>query len=311
MKVSIIVPVYNAEKYLHKCLDSLVAQTLDDYEVILINDGSKDSSGEILKEYGEKYPEKIKHITVENGGQGRARNIGISMAQGEYLGFADSDDWVDPTMFEKLYNAARENDADMALCDCMECYYDGRENYFDMCSYANPMYITTAVWNKLFKKSLAENITFPEGLWYEDLSYVIEFIIRAKKIAPVHEALYFYRIGQTSTMTNNNSKKNLDILKILDGLKEKMLPDREEDFKILVLRHLLLDTVNRVAAHNNGEKSAVIAELRDYAGKVIPDLLHDPSFKRESASRRVVMFLNYNGMEQLSQFVFKLKKMLR
>ena len=102
MKVSIIVPVYNAEKYLEKCLDSLCCQSLDDYELILINDGSRDSSAQIMESYRGKYPDTVRTLTVENGGQGRARNIGISMAKGDYIGFADSDDWVCPDMFKTV-----------------------------------------------------------------------------------------------------------------------------------------------------------------------------------------------------------------
>ena len=308
MKVSIIVPVYNAEKYLYDCLNSLVMQTLDDYEVILINDGSKDSSEKILREYAEKYPRRVKYVTVENGGQGRARNIGLSMAKGDYIGFADSDDWVEPSMYEKLYNAAVENDADMSLCDCIECYEDGRTIYSEMSSYGHPMHITTAVWNKLFKKSVVQNIEFPQGLWYEDLAYVINFMLKAKKIVPVKEGLYYYRIGQLSTMTNNNSKKNLDMIKILEGLKENMLPDYKEDFETLVIRHALLDTINRVAAQKSTDKKQVIRALTDYIRINIPDLSSCGSYRNEPFKRRLIMFLNYYGLEKISQIIFRIKK---
>jgi len=311
VKVSIIVPVYNAEKYLEECLDSLLNQTLDDYELILVNDGSKDSSEEILREYAEKYPRKLKYITVENGGQGRARNIGIEMAQGEYLGFADSDDWVDPTMFEKLYNAAVECDADMSLCDCIECYSDGRTNYFSMTEYVHPMHITTSVWNKLFRSELAKTISFPHGLWYEDLTYVISFVLKARKIVPVHEGLYYYRIGQLSTMTNNNSRKNLDIIKILEGLKKDMLPEYKDDFETLVIRHILLDTVNRVAAQNSPDKKDVIKELLKYVHKHIPSLKSCKAYMDETSKRKLIMFLNYHGLDGLANGILTIKKRIR
>ena len=117
MKLSIIVPVYNVRAYLPACLDSLVNQTLDNYEVILVDDGSSDGSAEIIKDYCERYPELIRSIRVENGGQGRARNFAIEMARGDYLGFVDSDDWITADMYEKLYNTAVRENADVVVCD--------------------------------------------------------------------------------------------------------------------------------------------------------------------------------------------------
>ena len=105
-KVSVIIPVYNTEQYLNKCLDSLVNQTLKDIEIILINDGSTDNSQNIIDEYSAKYPDKIKSFIKENGGQATARNLGITKATGEYIGFVDSDDWIELNMYEELYNKA-------------------------------------------------------------------------------------------------------------------------------------------------------------------------------------------------------------
>ena len=102
MKVSIIVPVYNVEKYLPKCLDSLVSQTIDDFEILVVNDGSPDRSQDIIDEYSRRYPEKVVSLVKENGGQGSARNMALEIAKGEYIGFVDSDDWVDVTMYEKM-----------------------------------------------------------------------------------------------------------------------------------------------------------------------------------------------------------------
>lgn len=108
VKVSIIVPVYNVEKYLKKCLNSLVNQTLDDIEIIVVNDESPDNSQRIIDEFEKKYPSKIKTITKKNGGQGSARNEGLKVATGEYIGYVDSDDYISNTMFEKMYNTAKK-----------------------------------------------------------------------------------------------------------------------------------------------------------------------------------------------------------
>lgn len=306
MKLSIIVPVYNAEKYLEKCLDSLVNQTMDDYEVILVNDGSKDSSQSIIDSYVNQYPELIRAVTVENGGQGRARNIGIDMARGAYIGFVDSDDWVASDMFEKLYTAVVEDDADMAVCDTVQCFDDGSEVYLPMSRFESAMEITTAVWNKLFKKELVEGIRFPEGLWYEDADFVIKIVLGCKNIDRVNEGLYFYRCGQLSTMNNKNARKNLDMISIMEDLKAYMLPRGfRAEFEELLLCHLLLDAINRVNVQRGEGCEEVIKTLRGYARESVPNLRACPGYKKQSLKRRIVMSLNYNGMHAIARRLFK------
>ena len=116
-KVSIIVPIYNVEMYIEKCLETLVNQTLKDIEIILVNDGSKDSSAEIAKKYLEKYPEKIIYLEKENGGLSDSRNYGLPHAKGEYIAFLDSDDYVEENMYEEMYELAKKEDSDMVQCN--------------------------------------------------------------------------------------------------------------------------------------------------------------------------------------------------
>ena len=117
IKVSIIVPAYNVEQYIDKCLNSLVSQTIDDYEIIIVVDGSKDGSIEIVKQYYEKYPSIIKYYETANKGLSAARNYGLKKAKGEYVGFVDSDDYVSEKMFEKMYNYAINNECDIVVCN--------------------------------------------------------------------------------------------------------------------------------------------------------------------------------------------------
>ena len=117
VKVSIIVPVYNVEQYLSKCLESLVNQTLDDLEIIVVNDGSKDDSAQIAQRYAAQYPDKVRYLEKENGGLSDARNFGIDYANGAYLAFVDSDDFVLPTMMEEMYELCQKHDADIAICN--------------------------------------------------------------------------------------------------------------------------------------------------------------------------------------------------
>lgn len=306
MKLSVIVPVYNAERYLQKCLDSLVAQTVDDYEIILINDGSKDGSQSIIESYVNQYPGLIRALTVENGGQGRARNIGIEMARGDCLGFVDSDDWVDREMFQKLYSALETSGYDIAVCDTVQCFDSGAEKYIPMSRFDEPMSITTAVWNKLFRKSAVEGLRFPEGLWYEDAEYVIKAVLGCKDIARVNEGLYFYRCGQESTMNNKNARKNLDIISIMENLKAYMLPrGYHDEFEQVLVCHLLLDTINRVNLQRGEDWEEVIKKLREYARENIPALSACESYKRESLKRRIVMSLNYHGLHGVARMLFK------
>ena len=308
MKLSIIVPVYNAERFLRPCLDSLLAQTLEDFELLLVNDGSQDGSGAILEEYRRRDPRRIRVITVDNGGQGRARNLALDLAQGEFLGFADSDDWVEPRMFETLVRAAEEQNADLAVCDAVECWPDGRRVPLPLSRFPRPIKMGTEVWSKLFRRSVFGDLRFAEGVWYEDMAYVVQALLRTDRIARVPEALYCYRCGHSSTMNNRNAKRNRDLLKVLELLRRPMLDaGREEDFASLVLNHALLDGINRVRRQNGDEKETVINEIRDYVNQTIPDLRKCPAFRAESGRRRLVMWLNYHGLDRLSHSLLKLK----
>ena len=308
MKLSIIVPVYNAEKFLRPCLDSLLTQNVKDSELILVDDGSRDGSAGILEEYRAREPERIRVITVENGGQGRARNLALDLAKGEFLGFADSDDWVKPDIYEKMIARAEETGADMVVCDAEECWPDGRRDYIALSQYERPIKMSTEVWSKLVRRSSLGDLRFAEGLWYEDLAYVALLLLRTDKLAAVPEPLYCYRCGHTSTMNNNNSRKNRDLLAILDLLKAPMREaGRQEDYEALVLNHALLDGINRLGRHDTADKDAIIREIRDYVNQEIPDLRSSPAFRQESFPRRLVMWMNYHGLDKLSAALLKLK----
>jgi hypothetical protein len=228
-KVSVVMPVYNTEKYLRRSLEALVNQTLKDIEIIAINDGSTDSSLSILKEYASQYP-NIRVISKENGGQATARNMGIMECNGDYIGFADSDDYVDTTMFEKMYALAVSKN-----CDMVECYFhyimenkDGRvtnlkprgnvREYKDQ----QDMLINPQVspWNKLYRREVLHRagIHFPEGLIYEDTAFYIKTIPYVKKAAYLDEQLVYYFLRGTSTMNSNKSQRVGDIFPVLEDI---------------------------------------------------------------------------------------------
>lgn len=308
MKLSIIVPVYNVEKYLEQCVDSLLAQTVREKEIILVDDGSKDSSGKIADLYASRFPGIVQCLHLENGGQGRARNHGLRLAHGEYVGFVDSDDWIDPEMYRKMIEKAEETGADLVFCDFLEHYADGRENYLPAAFQDHPLSSAGSSCNKIFKRALIGSLTFPEGLWYEDFFFSAVMLTRASKMEYLREPLYHYRIAQNSTMHNDNAVKNLDILQIMDLLEKELTAiGREEDFRFFLINHVLLDTINRLSSQHSSESRNVIRRFQRYAHEKIPDLAACPSFRAEVRNRRIIMYLNYHGLAGLSRMILNLK----
>lgn len=220
MKVSVIVPVYNVAHYLARCLDSLISQTLSDLEIVIVDDGSTDDSAKIIADYAQRYGDKIRVFSKENGGQGSARNLGIRKAVGEYIGFVDADDYVDSNMFEAMYRAAKQSNADMVTCDY---YYitGAKKKYVDLYKpstqtdmFFNPW---AAPWNKIYKRSiLVDNeVWFPELRAYEDTAFYIDTIPFINTIANVPRAFVYQCYRDGSTM---NKKQDERVLLIFDVL---------------------------------------------------------------------------------------------
>ena len=221
-KLSIIVPVYNVEEYLEKCIKSIINQTYQDFELILINDGSTDSSGLICDNFANLDSRIIvKH--KENGGQSSARNLGIDIAKGTYIGFVDSDDWIHKGMYLKLINHAIEFDSDIAACNFLIMKKDGKfEPYlkaainreYDCESAIKEIYknevLTFSPCNKVYKRILFEDIKFLEGSILEDKDISYKLIYKSKKISYIKEELYFYRYNAHSTLRNKFTIKRLD-----------------------------------------------------------------------------------------------------
>ena len=309
MKLSVIVPAYNAEKTIRQSLDSILHQTRAVDELIVINDGSTDGTEKILQEYREAYPACFRFRTVENGGQGRARNIGFDLSTGGWIGYVDSDDWIDPEMYERLIDAAEREHADLALCEVLAHFPDGSTAREYIYREARAMAAAGFANNKLFRRSLIENVRFPEEkLWYEDAEFTAVAIHRAGKIAHLADPLYHYRRGLPSTMNNNNALKNLDLLEVMRHLEEELLPDDRDDFEFLVLNHVLLDAMNRVQVMTAEDKKDVLWLLRQYVREKIPRLNASRSFREESQNRRIIMRLHYLGLSGLAEGILKLKR---
>ncbi|MBR6435176.1 MAG: glycosyltransferase [Thermoguttaceae bacterium] len=221
-KISVIIPVYNVESYLRECLDSIVNQTFRDLEIICINDGSTDGSLAILEEYASK-DRRFQIVTKENGGQAECRNIGISMASGEYIQFVDSDDYLDLNACQTIYSKAVETQSDMvmflfhffgkfekrSLDDVKFIPSELTSNYDKIWFEFNNAQV---VWANLFRRDFLDNnnIRFHNGLYFEDVPFVAKASLLAKRISVIPCPLYYYRQRENSTM-NNKQKKELHI----------------------------------------------------------------------------------------------------
>ena len=219
VKVSIIVPVYNVDKYLEKCLDSLINQTLKDIEIICVNDGSTDNSLEILEKYSQK-DNRIIIINQDNAGVSVARNSGMKIAKGQYIGFVDSDDWVDLDFYEKLYNSAIANDADIAISSIIRWR---KYNKKYRVKYEDKVYTTLQekisacfipkncyVWNKLYKSHIVQNKHFTPNVYFEDIIWLPEVIKSSNKLITVSGTNYYYRVNNNSIVKKTSKKKRQD-----------------------------------------------------------------------------------------------------
>lgn len=227
IKVSVVVPVHNTEEYLDRCLKSLTNQSLKDIEIIIINDGSTDNSQKIIDYYKCKYP-NIKSFTTKNMGLSCARNLGVSFCVGEYIGFVDSDDYVEEDMYERMFQLANDNDLDIVGCDYNEIYTKhmriqasgifSSDNKLDMKK--SLYYIIPTVWNKIYKRSLLENtnITFTKGIHFEDVDFTYRLLPHIKSTDTVQTPLYNYNQRQDSISHQYNSKNLNDITQIWNNL---------------------------------------------------------------------------------------------
>ena len=218
LKVSIIVPAYNVESYISRCLDSLIKQTLKDLEIIVIDDGSMDRTLEVIKAY-KKLDSRIKVIEQTNRKQGAARNRGLEIAKGEFIGFVDSDDWVDFDYFEKMYNAAVKHNVNIAAANATRDYknktkihlkLEQEKAYYGANNIVKAIKNNLVVHSKIFRFDLIKDLRFPEGVFYEDAPYAIRAIHISDSLVTVPDTTYHYFSNQNSTMKQAVKGKNLE-----------------------------------------------------------------------------------------------------
>lgn len=228
-KISIIVPIYNVEKYLNRCIESILNQTFRDFELILVNDGSTDNSLDICRYY-EDIDNRICVINKNNGGLSSARNCGIKNAKYEYIGFIDGDDYIHPQMYELLYDAIIKNNSDLSICDYKKVFenesvinkiYSYNESYintFSNIECLNRLYDKNnkidfiIACNKLYKKDLFNTVDFPLGKLHEDEFIAHKILYETKKVTFINKKLYYYLQRENSIMGKGINIRTLDVL---------------------------------------------------------------------------------------------------
>ena len=276
--ISIIVPIYNAEKYIKKCLDSIINQTKKEIEIILVNDGSTDNTENIIKEYKDK---RIKYFKNNNHGIGYTRNFGIDKSTSKYIMFLDSDDYLDKTACEELFKKAEKDNLDIVISDFYKVYEDRVEeielpSFEDSSLKENPDILTEYLnpWAKLYNSKLVKdnNIKFVEDLKYEDAPFVIEALDKAKKIGKVNKPLNYYVIHGNSETTVRD-RKCFDILQIVDKIRKytknkEYLKDKIDKLTVRILTNYTIQQRNQKSKLIGLE---FIDKAFDYLKKEVPD----------------------------------------
>ena len=308
-KVSIIVPVYNVEKYIDKCLNSLVNQSLQDIEIIIVNDGSKDNSEKIVEQYVEKFPNKIVYLKKQNGGLSDARNFGIPHAKGEYVAFLDSDDYVEVDMYEKMYTLANTEDSDMVECDFYWEYPNKiKKDIGEIYSNKKEMLqkVRVVAWNKLIKRNVLEKskVKFPKGYLYEDVEFTYKLIPFINNVSFLKEPLihYIQRDNSISNSQNERTKEIFDILEnVLNYYKENAIYEEYKDeLEYTYTRYLLCSSLLRIVKIKNKKtRKKLIEETWNNLNTKFPDWKKNRILKQEKSAKNIYM-------RTMNKFIFKI-----
>lgn len=261
MKYSFVVPIYNVETYLKRCVDTLLHQSYRDFEIILVDDGATDSSGAIADEYARIYPERIRTVHQENTGQGGARNHGIELACGEYVILVDSDDYVSEKLLEVVDDFIKKYHNDILIFDYWIAHDNGEKTVHHLQGTEKYVPVTAkefvlenvAPWNKVIRRTLFQktNVRFPSRIFYEDLATMPCLAIYAKQIGRISDPLYYYVQRESSTMHVKNVERMMQIQTatkmVLDYYTEQgKFQEYFQELEYLTLSHVFFSGVERM-----------------------------------------------------------------
>ena len=282
--ISIIIPVYNGEKYLRPCIDSILHQTYQHWELLLIDDGSPDSSGAICDEYASD--PRISVVHKENGGQASARNQGVAMAKGEYISFVDCDDWLETDMYERMVQTMHSQQAEIIICGYIEEYKsrqkkvhaDGEMKVYEASEALKLVLrgkIGSYLWSMLFRREVVQEL-MPDLNPYEDHATIFKWISHARRVVVLHQAFYHYRQLGSSSLHSYNPKKGNHFFQ---AIKERyhyiadrnLLPGWESENRILYLRGCIKLTKDLARMPDyDVQLKAIIEEVRDELRNFLP-----------------------------------------
>lgn len=277
-EVSIIVPVFQVEKYIAQCIESVLNQTFQDFELILIDDGSKDKSGMICDSYAAK-DNRIHVIHTENKGAAAARNAGLERASGRFITFLDGNDFLAENMIERLHEVIVHSEYEMVVCDFLNIFPDENKNF---ALHLQEMEISgrevlahwkiqknygvwTVVWNKIYKRDILENLRFPEGKYFEDEFFSDQLYLRCNSIRVIPDVLCLHRVLETSTMNTHKTRNYLDLIDVFKTRIELYLEQElpvDEIYKILIC--MLEPYTKCVSEHFCGEDRERIRQGRRF-----------------------------------------------
>lgn len=307
-KYSIVIPVYNVENYIEKCVDSILKQEYKDFEIIIVDDGSTDRSIFKITEIVENNSDKIKIIRQENKGLGGARNTGLEQARGEYVWFVDSDDTIRKDALAVLNCFLEKEKADVVVFNLMDI--DEQGNYltkesgvtleykgvFSLEEMPQMLFMSPSACNKVFKRTLLEqnHIRFPEHVWFEDLSTIPKIYLHAKTIGYIDEELYLYLQRKGSIMKNSNIEKNKDIMRALDEISSYYQHDNvyncfKEEIEYLAIVNVYLLASVRVL--KGDKKSCLISELKKYMENKFPKYKENKYYSLLPRKHKIVIQL--------------------
>lgn len=310
MTFSIIVPVYNVEKYLSKCLDSILNQSFQDFEIIVVNDGSPDNSQDIIDEYAKNYPEKIKPFIKENGGLSDARNFGIERANGDYLLFVDSDDYISPSLLSELQQAQSRDNADLIRFSAQAVFENGELGEIYYCPEMSAVDGLEAISRLIDNKQMFEpawlyayrrhfwmenEFSFAKGRYHEDFGLTPEIIVKAKSFSAISSLGYFYVQSAISIMRGVSyekkvSKANDILFHSLNHIKTANTLIDNIDIKNKLLSYVANASINQIDNLKNPERSAYIDVVKK---EKIFDLLLQDTLKRRM--KKIYIKLKYGA----------------
>ncbi len=298
-KLSVIVPVYNVEAYVEKCLRTLVEQTLEDIEIIVVNDGSTDNSKEIVQKLAKQFPEKIIYVEKENGGLSDARNYGMPYAKGEYIAFLDADDYVEKDMYQKMYELAKKENSDMVECDFYWEYpnkqkKDIGEIYHNKKEMLEK--VRVVAWNKLIKKEVLEKakVTFPKGYRYEDVEFTYKLIPFLEKVSFLKEPCIHY-VQREGSISNSQNERTKEIFQVLDHVtkdyQEKgIYEEYKKELEYVYVRYAFCSSFLRMVKISDKEiRERVLQETWGKVNKEFPNWKKNEILRNKKSGKNLYM----------------------